>query len=338
MTSLPAPERSDASAFAGEWPSFRRTLRRRGCRLSRGRLTILQVNLGLLCNQACHHCHLEAGPSRTEVMGRDTLERIVSLLAGAGGRGIETVDITGGAPELNPGFRDLVTACRRLGKRVIDRCNLTVLLEPGQEDTPEFLAEQRVEIVASLPCYTRENVEKQRGKGVFEASVGALRRLNGLGYGRRGSGLTLDLVYNPLGPSLPPPQEALEADYKRVLSDELGIVFNRLLTITNMPIHRFRRNLERSDRLGPYMRLLHDRFNEETLGGLMCRELVSVSWDGRLFDCDFNQALGIPLAHPRRTVWELEDLSELDGGAIRIGNHCYGCTAGAGSSCRGAVC
>lgn len=332
------PPRTDFPPLRGDWPSFRRTLRRQGRRLERRRVTTLQVNVGRVCNQACHHCHVEAGPNRTEAMERETVDRIVSLLARPGADGIHTVDITGGAPELNPGFRRLVSACRRLGRRVIDRCNLTVLLLPGQEDTPEFLARQDVEIVASLPCYTRENVEKQRGKGVFEASVDALRRLNALGYGRPGSGLALHLVYNPLGAYLPPTQATLEADYKRILADELGIVFNRLLTITNLPIHRFRRDLERSDELDRYMRLLHDSFNEETLDGLMCREMLSVSWDGHLFDCDFNQVLGIPLAHPRRNVWEIEDLSELDGGAIRVGDHCYGCTAGAGSSCGGALC
>jgi len=332
------PPRTDFPPLRGDWPSFRRTLRRRGSRLERRRVTTLQVNVGRVCNQACHHCHVEAGPDRTEVMARETVDRIVSLLSRPGADGIHTVDVTGGAPELNPGFRHLVTACRTLGKRVIDRCNLTVLLLPGQEDTPEFLARQGVEIVASLPCYTQENVEKQRGKGVFEASVEALRRLNALGYGRPGSGLSLNLVYNPLGPFLPPDQKTLEADYKRILAGELGIVFNRLLTLTNLPIHRFRRDLERSDELDRYMRLLHDSFNEQTLDGLMCREMLSVSWDGHLFDCDFNQVLGISLAHPRRTVWEIEDLSELDGGAIRIGDHCYGCTAGAGSSCSGALC
>ena len=332
------PPRTDFPPLRGDWPSFRKTLRRRGCWLQRRQVTTLQVNVGRFCNQACHHCHVEAGPNRTEAMQRETVDRIVSLLGRPGAEGVHTVDLTGGAPELNPGFRHLVTICRRLGKRVIDRCNLTVLLLPGQEDTAELLADQGVEIVASLPCYTEENVEKQRGKGVFETSIEALRRLNALGYGQPGSALSLHLVYNPLGAFLPPEQEALEAEYKRILADELGIVFNRLLTIINLPIHRFRRDLERSAGLDGYMRLLHDSFNEETLSGLMCRELVSVSWDGHLFDCDFNQALGIPLPRPQRTVWDIEDLSELDGGEIHVGDHCYGCTAGAGSSCGGAVC
>ncbi len=336
---IPLAKHSQASGSppAEGWPSFRETLRRRQCDLERRRLTVLQVNVGLLCNQACHHCHLEAGPNRTEVMTRKTAEQIVRLLSQTGGREIHTVDITGGAPELNPSFRYLVTACRRLGKHVIDRCNLTVLRVPGQEGTAEFLAEQEVEIIASLPCHSKDTVEQQRGKGVFDDSVQALRHLNRLGYGLDGSGLLLHLVYNPLGAFLPPPQAQLEAEYKNHLADDLGIVFNRLLTITNMPINRFRQGLERSDRLGQYMRLLHESFNEQALDGLMCRELLSVRWDGRLFDCDFNQALEIPVTDLPNTVWEVETLAQFDHGPIIVGDHCFGCTAGAGSSCGGAL-
>ena len=246
------------------------------------------------------------------------------------------MDLTGGAPELNPGFRDLVAGSRALGKEVIDRCNLTVLLEPGQEDTAAFLAEQQVRVVASLPCYTEENVRRQRGAGVFDKSLEALRRLNALGYGR-GEGLVLDLVYNPVGPVLPGPQAGLEADYKQRLGDEHGLVFDHLLTLTNMPIRRFRHTLEREGKLGDYMLRLAGAFNTDTVPEVMCRDLVSVGWDGRLYDCDFDQMLELPVGEGAGDVFALARLDDLDRGAIATADHCFGCTAGAGSSCGGAL-
>ncbi|HET6545792.1 MAG TPA: arsenosugar biosynthesis radical SAM (seleno)protein ArsS [Rhodanobacteraceae bacterium] len=316
-------------------PAFSQTLRAHGLGVDRRPLEILQINVGKRCNQACHHCHVEAGPKRTEIMNADTVARVIELLRDA--PGVHTVDITGGAPELNPHFRELVVAARALGKKVIDRCNLTVLFEDGQEDTAEFLAAQGVTVVASLPCYTRANVEKQRGLGVFEPSIAALRRLNTLGYGRAGSSLELDLVYNPVGAFLPGPQAALEADYKRELAEHFGIVFNRLYTITNMPISRFLHMLERDGLIGTYMHTLLDAFNPAAALGVMCRNLLSVGWDGQLYDCDFNQMLELPLARRRRTLWDIERLADIDRGPIAFGAHCYGCTAGAGSSCGGAL-
>jgi radical SAM/Cys-rich protein len=305
-------------------------------RLRRAAPTTLQVNVGKRCNQACHHCHVDAGPKRTEVMTDAVAERIVTLLEGH--PSIELLDVTGGAPELAPCFRMLVSHVRRLGRRVIDRCNLTVLLEPGHEDLASFLAAHGVEIVASLPCYGPENVDAQRGPGVFERSIRVLRVLNGLGYGTPGSPLRLDLVYNPVGAHLPPPQERLEADYRRQLSDHFGITFHRLLTITNMPINRFAEQLARWGAAERYMALLVNHFNPATVDGLMCRTLVSVGYDGRLYDCDFNQMLELPLGwHGARTVWDLDDLTALDGATVATGSHCFGCTAGAGSSCGGAL-
>lgn len=306
--------------------------------LRRGRVTTLQVNVGKLCNQACHHCHVEASPRRTEIMQRDTAERIVALLGSS--PGIEIVDITGGAPELNPNFRFLVESANRLGRRVSDRCNLTVLFEPNMEWLPEFLAANAVELVCSLPCYSEKNVDLQRGKGVFERSIAALRRLNALGYGRTGSGLRLDLVYNPLGPSLPPPQAQLQADYERELFARFGIRFDRLLTITNMPIGRFAAELARTGRYDAYVSLLVNHFNPATLSGVMCRSLVSVGWEGTLYDCDFNQMLAIPLrwnGAPRTTIRDIASLDDLRDTEIATANHCLGCTAGAGSSCGGAL-
>jgi len=319
----------------GTIPSFKDTLARQGLTLARLPLQTLQVNIGKLCNQACLHCHVEAGPKRTELMSRETMDRLLELLAGA--PTVHTVDITGGAPELNPHFRSFVRDLRAAGREVIDRCNLTVFFEPGQEDTPEFLARERVQIVASLPCYTRGNVDQQRGGGVFDLSIRALQRLNTLGYGRDGSGLVLDLVYNPLGPSLPGGQEALERDYKRELHEGFGVEFSRLYTITNMPIKRFLHDLERSGRLEEYMQLLAESFNPLAAEGVMCRTLVSVGWDGALYDCDFNQMLELDQGGRPRTVWQISALVELDQDPIATGDHCYGCTAGAGSSCGGAV-
>lgn len=303
--------------------------------LVRGKVTALQINVGKLCNQACHHCHVEAGPKRTEIMQREVAERVIALLERD--PDVEVVDLTGGAPELNPNFRWLVAEARRLGRAVIDRCNLTVLFEPGMDDLPQFLARHGVHVVASLPCYSAENVEKQRGRGVFDKSIEALRMLNGLGYARSGSGLSLDLVYNPVGAFLPPPEEKLEAKYRDELSRLFGVQFNRLLTITNMPIKRFAHFLEQTGQYAAYMSLLANHFNASTVGGLMCRSLVSVAWDGRLFDCDFNQMLELPIGAGARTVWDIDALDDLVGSRVAVGSHCFGCTAGAGSSCSGAL-
>ena len=298
--------------------------------------TTLQVNVGKRCNQTCHHCHVDAGPKRTEVMGDAVADRIVELLER--NPAIALLDLTGGAPELAPCFRRLVSRARRLGRRVIDRCNLTVLHEPGQEDLAPFLAAERVDIVASLPCYGPENVDAQRGQGVFAQSVRALRTLNVLGYGRPESPLRLDLVYNPVGAHLPPPQGRLEADYRAQLGERFGVAFHRLLTITNMPINRFAAQLARTGEADRYMALLVNHFNAETVPGLMCRDLLSVGYDGRLYDCDFNQMLELPIGAPgARTVWDVDDLATLGGAPIATGAHCFGCTAGAGSSCGGTL-
>ena len=296
-------------------------------------LTWLQINVGKLCNQACHHCHVDAGPRRTEQMTAATADRLIDLM-GRTPR-LDLVDLTGGAPEMNANFRRLVRAARAQGARVIDRCNLTVLFEPGQEDLIEFLVQERVEVVASMPCYSEANVDKQRGGGVFAKSIDGLRALNDAGYGR-GTGLKLDLVYNPGGPFLPPAATKLEADYRRRLFDDFGLHFDELITITNMPIKRFRHDLIRSGRLAEYNQLLLDSFNPATVAGLMCRSLVSVSWDGRLYDCDFNQMLELPL-RDGRALEDLESFSDLAGRAIVTAPHCFGCTAGAGSSCGGSI-
>jgi len=297
-------------------------------------LETLQVNLGYRCNQSCVHCHVNAGPSRKEMMDRDTLELIPEAVEA---RSVRTLDLTGGAPELHDGFRWLVTEATRRGVKVIDRCNLTILFEPGQEDLAEFLAHHRVEIVASLPCYSADNVDRQRGKGVFEKSIAALRRFNALGYGREGSGLVLNLVFNPQGPALPPNQATLEADYKRELLEHFGIVFNGLFVLANMPIQRFGSMLVSKGRFEAYMRLLKENYAAGNLEGVMCRSLVSVDWRGDLYDCDFNQQLGLPIEGDRGR--HLADLLTVDpaGGAIVIADHCYGCTAGQGSSCGGAL-
>jgi radical SAM/Cys-rich protein len=305
--------------------------------LVREELTTLQINVGKLCNQACQHCHVDAGPKRTEIMPAHVAERIIELLAAS--PSIDTVDITGGAPELNANFRRLVEESRRLGRHVIDRCNLTVLFEPGMEGLPEFLTAHQVEITASLPCYTEDNVDKQRGRGAFEKSMRALRLLNERGYGLPNSSLALNLVFNPLGAYLPPPQEKLEAEYKQHLRDEYGVEFHRLLTLTNMPISRFATFLRSGGRYDAYMRLLADRFNAGTVPGLMCRSLLSVGWDGKLYDCDFNQMLEIPAGGDvsQRTVWDISNFGDWRGRAIATARHCFGCTAGAGSSCQGAL-
>lgn len=303
--------------------------------INRTRLDTLQVNLGYKCNQTCLHCHVNAGPNRTEMMHADTLALIPQVLAA---RGITTLDITGGAPELHDGFKDLVRTARAQGVRVIDRCNLTILFEPGQEGLARFLAEQRVEITASLPCYSVGNVDKQRGDGVFDKSIAALQQLNALGYGAEGSGLVLNLVYNPQGPSLPPNQQALQADYKRELSTHHGVVFNQLLALTNMPIQRFGSTLVSKGTFDTYMDLLKASFHADNLAGVMCRSLVSVDWQGWLSDCDFNQQLGLPLGTSgvRRHLRDLLKTG-LDTQPIRVAGHCFGCTAGQGSSCGGAL-
>jgi radical SAM/Cys-rich protein len=304
--------------------------------LVRRRLDTLQVNVGYRCNQSCVHCHVGASPQRTEEMAGETIDLVVAVLAR---RRIATLDITGGAPELNPHFRRLVCAARDIGVRVIDRCNLTIMEVAGQEDLAEFLKLQQVEVVASLPCYLADNVDRQRGKGVFESSIRGLRRLNALGYGREGTGHILNLVYNPQGPSLPPPQEALEADYRRELGDKFGIEFNRLFTLANMPIQRFGSTLISKGEFDRYMGLLRQAHHEENLDGVMCRNLVSVDWRGYLYDCDFNQMLDLPVAGPSGAQRRLEDLltDDLDHNPIRVAGHCYGCTAGQGSSCGGAL-
>ena len=304
--------------------------------LARRRLDTVQVNLGYVCNQTCLHCHVNAGPRRTESMAAETVDQVLAFVIATGAT---TLDLTGGAPELNPHFRRLAATARARGVRVIDRCNLTILFEPGQEDLAEFLAAQRIDVVASLPCYTPELVDRQRGEGVYEASIRAIRRLNGLGYGRPGSGLTIDLVYNPQGPSLPPPQAKLESDYKRILGEKFGITFNRLLTLANMPIQRFGSTLVSKGQFGAYMELLRSAHRDENLEGVMCRSLVSVDWQGYLYDCDFNQMLGLPIAAAGRARPHLRDVMSrnLEGNPIVVRDHCYGCTAGQGSSCGGAL-
>ncbi len=304
--------------------------------IHRGPLQTLQVNLGYVCNQQCLHCHVNAGPRRKEQMDRDTTDTVIDFLRRSG---VGTLDLTGGAPELNTHFRYLVEAARDLGVHVMDRCNLTVLLEPGQEDLAAFLAAHDVEVVASMPCYLEENVDRQRGEGTFQASIETLARLNALGYGEPGSGRILNLVYNPQGATLPPSQCALEADYRKRLKEHHGIVFNHLLALANMPIQRFGSTLLSQGEFDPYMRLLRESHRDENLSGVMCRSLISVDWRGYVYDCDFNQMLDLPLrigTRPRLRLSELEP-GELNGRAVTVAGHCYGCTAGQGSSCGGAL-
>ena len=310
--------------------------------LRRASLDTLQVNLGYKCNQSCLHCHVNAGPNRTEMMDADTVDLLLAVLRE---RGVKTLDLTGGAPELNPHFRRLVRAARALGMKVIDRCNLTILSEPGQEDLAQFLAHERVEVVASLPCYSATNVDRQRGDGVFERSISGLRALNALGYAdadadaNAESGLVLNLVYNPQGASLPPPQAALEADYKRELGAHFGIRFNHLFTLTNMPIQRFGSTLVSKGTFQSYMQLLRSAYRSENLDGVMCRSMISVDWQGDLYDCDFNQMLGLHARVNGSARAHLRDLlaHTAQGEAIRVADHCYGCTAGQGSSCGGSL-
>jgi len=325
-----------AAAVAVEMTNrFAATLEDHGLSLHRGRPEILQVNVGKLCNLTCIHCHVSAGPRRKEIMSRETMDRIIDWFAATD---IPTLDLTGGAPEMIPDFRALIARVRALEprRRIIDRCNLTILLEPGYEDLAEFLAEHGVEIIASMPCYQPENVNAQRGEGVFDASIAALQLLNRLGYGMRAE-LPLHLVYNPNGAFLPGPQSELEADYKRELKAHFGIVFNDLYTITNLPIARFASWLRHERKYAAYLELLVSAFNPATIEGLMCRDTISVSWRGEVHDCDFNQMLKLPLAgNGRAFLWELSP-ETFEGRTIATGEHCFGCTAGAGSSCSGAL-
>lgn len=304
-------------------------------RLTRGALRTLQVNLGYRCNQQCQHCHVDAGPNRREQMDAATVDLVISAMASMP---FETLDLTGGAPELNPDFRRLVKAARKLGVHVIDRCNLTILLEPDQTGLAEFLAHNRVEVVASLPCYLEENVNRQRGKGVFDGSIEGLRKLNAFGYGARPD-LPLNLVYNPLGPTLPPPQAQLEADYRRELGQRFDIRFTNLLALTNLPIQRFGSMLQSQGQFDDYLTLLKQSHSTANLPNVMCRSLVSVDWQGYLYDCDFNQMLDMKLKGGNGSPPHVRDLPDLqlDGHGITVGEHCYGCTAGQGSSCGGAL-
>lgn len=308
-----------------DFPTIQRTL-----------LEVLQVNLGYRCNQRCLHCHHDCGPQREEMMDRSTVDQILDFLSSSQ---VKTLDITGGAPELNPNFRHLVRSARELGVNVIDRCNLTVLEEPGVEGLETFLAEQGVEIIASLPCYLKENVDQQRGNGVFEISLRVLKKLNRLGYGVKGSGLILNLVYNPLGPFLPPPQHLLEEDYRRELGARYGIVFNKLYTLTNMPIGRFAGQLALKNVASDYLNLLGNAHSGENLISVMCRSLISVDYQGYVYDCDFNQALGMALRWRGKERVHLSELKgeDLRGHPVRFSEHCFGCTAGQGSSCTGSL-
>ena len=305
--------------------------------IRRNTLEILQVNLGYLCNQSCLHCHVAAGPNRKELMSRETIEHLLPILEIPS---VHTLDLTGGAPEMNPIFKEIVLEARSLNVKVIDRCNLTILLEPGFENLAQFLAENEVQIVASLPCYLEQNVDGQRGKGVYQKSIDAMQLLNRLGYGQDGSKLNMTLVYNPIGPYLPPPQKDLESEYKSYLYDHFGIVFNQLFTITNMPIARFGSTLISKGEFENYMNLLKDAFSAANLAGLMCRNLLSVDWQGYVYDCDFNQMLNMNITSPdSNEPLHIRDIvvNTLSNIPVNIADHCYGCTAGQGSSCGGAL-
>ncbi len=306
-----------------------------GREVRRTRPEILQVNVGKLCNLTCTHCHVNAGPKRKEIMTRETIDRIIDWVAQTD---IPTVDLTGGAPEMVPDFRYFIDCVKALrpSRHVIDRCNLTILLESGYQDLGTFLAQKKIEIIASMPCYSAKNVNAQRGEGVFEGSIAALKLLNRLGYGLAGD-LPLHLVYNPVGPFLPPPQQELENDFKRELTTNFGIVFNELYTITNLPIARFASYLRHNNKLEEYMELLIENFNPATINGLMCRNTISVGWQGEVYDCDFNQQLGMQWKNGKPLfLWDV-DPTEIENREIMTGDHCFGCTAGAGSSCGGAL-
>ncbi len=325
---------------------FGARLRSEGHTLERSELLTLQLNLGKMCNLACHHCHVEAGPHRTEIMTWETMTQILDWIDLHPNSSLQTIDLTGGAPEMNPHFRPLVVELRKRGLHVLDRCNLTILQEPGQEDTAAFLAEHQVEIVASLPCYLEDNVDSQRGQGVYQESITVLNQLNTLGYGQPDSGLHLNLVYNPTGYNLPPDQVALEIDYKRELKERYNILFNRLFTITNMPIARFEHALKRDGVYDSYMTKLTEAYQSVNVENVMCRQLISVGWQGSAYDCDFNQMLLMPLngllgtekvvETKSRKIWEYP-LASLLGKQIQTGSHCFGCTAGNGSSCTGTL-
>lgn len=314
--------------------NFNQTLSEHNCfPLHRTVLSELQINVGYLCNQACEHCHVEAGPKRTEMMTWETMEKILEWTKN---NKINSVDITGGAPELIPDFRKFCDGFLNENIQITSRCNITVQYEPGQEDLAQWYADRKIRLVCSLPCYISKNVDDQRGKGVFNKSISGLQAFNKLGYGRNDD-LTIDLVYNPVGPVLPPTQDQLKIDYKTHLKKDFDIDFNDLLTITNLPINRFEHFLKRTGQLDSYQQLLVDNFNPDTVPPLMCRHLISVDWQGYIYDCDFNQMLGLPLAATgRKQLWQIES-SQLDETPIAVGKHCFGCTAGAGSSCGGAL-
>jgi radical SAM/Cys-rich protein len=315
---------------------FAEKLQRAGRSLSRRAVDTLQVNLGRYCNLACIHCHVESGPSRTEMMSRETVDAVLRFLAATN---IPTLDITGGAPELHRDFDYLVESAHGLGRHVMDRCNLTVIFEPGKDYLPEFFKRHQVELICSLPCYSQENVDKQRGKGTFDLSIQALRRLNELGYGQADSNLVLNLVYNPAGPHLPPPQAILEQDYKRILGEQFGIVFHQLYCLTNMPITRYATHLKLRGEYDDYTEMLERSFNTATLDQVMCRNLISIGWDGSIYDCDFNQMLDLRFRDRASKALNIASLSldQILDRPITIGDHCYACTAGCGSSCGGAL-
>ena len=316
--------------------SFAERLQLNGDGLRRRAVDVLQVNLGRYCNLACIHCHVESGPTRTEMMSRETVEAVLHFLAGTE---IPTLDITGGAPELHRDFDYLVESARKINRHVMDRCNLTVIFEPGKDYLPEFFKCHQIELVCSLPCYSSENVDKQRGKGTFDASIRALQIFNQFGYGQSESGLILNLVYNPVGPHLPPPQETLEQDYKQILGEQFGIVFNHLFCLSNMPITRYATHLKLRGEYGRYVELLESNFNAATLDQVMCRDLISIGWDGSVYDCDFNQMLNLPMRDSDGNALVVSSLSieQVLNRSITVGDHCYACTAGAGSSCGGAL-
>lgn len=315
-------------------PTFDDTLKHHQIQLERQMISTLQINVGKHCNQSCAHCHVDAGPWRDEMMTATTFDRLIELLAQA--PAVQTVDMTGGAPELNPNFRPFVKKVRALGKNLLLRCNLTVLFEPGQEDTAAFLAQQRVEVVASLPCYLEDNVNNQRGDGVFAKSIKALKQLNALGYGQPGAKLQLNLVYNPAGAHLPPSQDTLEEAYHEQLASRFGIMFNRLYTLSNLPVTRYAQHLHRHNQYDDYLTLLVENFNPAAARNLMCLQQVSVAWDGSLYDCDFNQMVSLPVGGEACTIWDIKSLEQVTR-RVATAEHCFGCSAGSGSSCGGAL-
>jgi len=315
---------------------FAEKIRQNGDSFRKRKVDVLQINMGKYCNQACLHCHVEAGPTRKEMMTLATVESVLRFLEKSD---IDKVDITGGAPELNPHFDTLVERCIQLGRHVMDRCNLTVIFEPGKGYLPDFFQKNRVELICSLPCYTEENVDQQRGKGTFDQSIRALQLLNRLGYGVQDTGLELQLVYNPVGAHLPPPQDRLERDYRKILKEKYGIVFNHLYCLTNMPITRFEKFLKLRNEYHQYVELIESAFNPATLDKVMCRNLLSVGWEGSIYDCDFNQMLELPMRNQQGKplmIWDL-GTNSLEDQSIIVGDHCYACTAGAGSSCGGSL-